>query len=143
MSDPLVFRCAACGGVNRVRPDRLASGPTCGRCHKPLDLAAHPADVDDDAVESLVRSSPVPVLVDLWAAWCGPCRAVAPHLVELARRHAGKLIVVKLDVDRHKRVAGALQVQAIPTLALAKGGQFVKVEAGARMGPELEAFATS
>lgn len=140
MSDPLVFRCTSCGGLNRVNPDRLASAPTCGRCKAPLDLDAHPHAVDDAQLAKLIRSSPVPVLVDFWAAWCGPCRAVAPHLEALAKQHAGKLIVAKVDVDAHKQHAGQLGVQGIPTLAIWKGGRLVTHEAGARMGPALEAF---
>jgi len=139
MSD-LSFRCASCGGVNRVAADKLGSAPTCGRCKTALDLSAHPADLDDDTVERLIRSSPVPVLVDLWAPWCGPCRTVAPHLEQLAKRHAGKLIVVKINVDQHKRIAAQLNVQGIPTLALARNGAFCKVEAGARTGAALDAF---
>lgn len=140
MADALTFRCDHCGGLNRVSAERLNDGARCGRCHTALETAARPFAVDDDALERLVRSSPVPVLVDFWAAWCGPCRAVAPHLETLARKHAGRLLIAKVDVDRHKRTAGALGVQGIPTLAVYQGGKLVKSEAGARTGPALEQF---
>jgi thioredoxin 2 len=130
-----VLRCA-CGGLNRVAPGR--PDPTCGRCHAPLDPTNPPAEVDDAALERLIRASPVPVLVDFWAPWCGPCRTVAPHLKALAQRPAGKLIVAKVNVDQHKEHAARLNVQAIPTLALFQGGRPVRVEAGARMGPALD-----
>jgi thioredoxin 2 len=138
--DPLVFRCPSCGGINRVKRDRLEAGPKCGRCHQPLDLSAAPIELDDDALKRLVEQSPVPVLVDFWAPWCPPCRMVAPHLVELARRHAGTLIVAKVDTDQHSRTAAELQVRSIPTLAIWKNGKLVKSQAGALLGPQLESY---
>ncbi|MCK6524388.1 thioredoxin [Myxococcota bacterium] len=143
MSETLTFRCPSCGGLNRVPEARLTQGPRCGRCQTALDLSAHPQEVDDDALERLVRASPVPVLVDFWAPWCGPCRAVAPHLTALAKERAGSLLIVKVNTDQHQRTAGAMQVQAIPTLMLYKGGALAKRQAGALMGPQLRAFVDS
>jgi putative thioredoxin len=85
-------------------------------------------------------SQTVPVLVDFWAPWCPPCRMVAPHLEELGRRHAGRLIVAKVDTDRHSRTASSLRVRSIPTLAIWKGGKLVKAQAGALVGPQLESY---
>jgi thioredoxin len=96
--------------------------------------------MSDDALERLIRTSPVPVLVDFWAPWCGPCRAVAPHLESLAKAEAGKLIIAKVNTDTHKRTAAALGVQAIPTMAVYKGGALQVSEPGARMGAQLRAF---
>ena len=140
MSDPLALACPACHGVNRVRPDRLADGPKCGRCQTPLDPAAHPLDVDDATLARIVRTAPVPVLVDFWAPWCGPCRSVAPHITALAARHAGRLIVLKIDTDQHKQTAQELGVRGIPTLAVWRAGRLQRSEAGARMGEQLEQF---
>ncbi len=140
MSAALLFRCESCGGLNRASAERLAEHPRCGRCQTPINAANPPFDVDDDQLERLVARSPVPVLVDFWAPWCGPCRAVAPHLAELAKRHAGKLLVAKVNTDQHTRTAGALQVRAIPSLAVYVGGRLQTLEAGARMGPQLEAL---
>lgn len=140
---PLVYRCAACGGINRVAPERKDDGPTCGRCKAPLDLAARPLDVSDDDLERLVRSSPVPVLVDFHATWCGPCRMVAPLVADLAREHAGALVVVKVDTDRHKRFAGQVGLQGVPTFALFKDGKVARVETGALPRPRLEALIAS
>lgn len=137
----LVFRCAGCGGVNRVEPARLGQGPTCGRCKAPLDLEAHPADVDEAGLERLVRSSPVPVLVDLWAPWCGPCRMVAPVVADLAKQQAGRLVVVKVNTDQHPGPLQALGATGIPTFALYHRGQLVRVQSGALPRPQLEAFA--
>lgn len=139
MSTPIVLPCPACGALNRIPAARLAAGPTCGRCKGPLH-GDRPLEVDDDRLDQLVRTSTVPVLVDFWAPWCGPCRTVAPHLEALARQEAGRLIVAKVNVDHHKRTAGRLGVQGIPTLAVYRGGTLQKSESGARTGPALHAF---
>ena len=138
--DKLAFACPRCHRINRVAPDRLDSGPRCGACKAPLDVSGTPLHVDDDTLDRLVRSSPVPVLVDFWAEWCAPCRMVAPALEELGRRHAGRLIVAKVDTDRHQRHAAALGVRGIPTLALFEGGRPVDQKVGALGLPQLEAW---
>ena len=136
--DNRYFRCAACGALNRVPAHRLSSSPTCGRCKS--GLSARPQDLDDDQLARLIRTAPVLVLADFWAPWCGPCRAVAPHIAALAEKHAGRLLVVKINTDTHQRTAAQLNVRGIPTLALWKGGSLLKSQAGALMGPQLEAF---
>ncbi|MCO5166418.1 MAG: thioredoxin domain-containing protein [Planctomycetes bacterium] len=136
----LVYRCPACGGINRVAAERAEDRPVCGRCRAALDLAGTPVDVDDDALERLIRGAPVPVLVDFHATWCGPCRMVAPVVADLARAHAGRLIVVKVDTDRHTRHAAQVGVRGVPTFAVFRGGALAAVESGALPRPRLEAL---
>lgn len=125
--------CTKCGAKNRIPAD--ASGvPRCGKCHAPLPWITAAGDRDFDAVAG---SAAVPVLVDLWAEWCGPCRMVSPALEELARSMAGSLKLVKVDVDRAQAVSRRFQVQAIPTLLLMKKGQVVSRQTGAMALPAL------
>lgn len=134
------FRCQQCGGINRVPAERLTESPVCGRCHAPVDLAASPADIDDAALQRLIKSSPVPVFVDFWAPWCGPCKMLTPHIVELAKRYAGKAIVVKINTQVARETAARLAIQAIPTLVVYRGGEIVERKAGAVMGRALDAL---
>lgn len=146
MSHPpaqLAFRCPACAGVNRVDPARLADGPKCGRCQAALDTSGAPIDLDDAGLARLVAASPVPVLVDLWATWCGPCRLVAPIVDQVARAHAGRLITVKVDTDRHRATLDQLGARGIPAFALYREGALLGQRSGALPRPELEGWVRS
>ena len=129
--------CAHCGQINRLPAGRLHDDPTCGRCkqtvfpHRPLDVSAA-------TWAAQVERSPLPVLVDFWAPWCGPCRAVAPALEAIARRSAGRLKVVKVNVDENQEVAGRYQVRSIPTMVVLRGGKEVDRMVGALPPAEIE-----
>ncbi|MBN2800926.1 MAG: thioredoxin [Deltaproteobacteria bacterium] len=118
----------------------MTASPTCGHCKAPLNAA--PIEVDDYELGGLIEHATAPVVVDFWAPWCGPCKAVAPHLADLASEYAGRLIVAKVDTDRHQRTAATLGVRAIPTLVVYKGGKVVAQQAGALMGAQLRAYVT-
>ena len=118
----LILPCAACGQKNRVGADRLADAPRCGACHQVLDRDA-PLDVDDATLEGLIEHSALPLLVDFWAPWCGPCRMVAPELAKVAQRRRGQALVVKLNTDENPRAGRRFRISGIPTLVLVKGGQ--------------------
>jgi thioredoxin 2 len=125
--------CPSCGATNRV-PSAVGKGhPRCGRCSTDLPWVVAATDADFDRVAA---GSPL-VLVDLWAPWCGPCRMVAPVLEALARRYAGRLKVVKVNVDESRGVAGRFGAQSIPTLVVLDGGREVDRVIGARGEAEL------
>ncbi|HWN54241.1 MAG TPA: thioredoxin [Methylomirabilota bacterium] len=127
MSETLVIRCPACGVANRVPRDKVDKGlePVCGRCKTPLPVSidARPVTVTDATFSTEVERSPVPVLVDAWAAWCGPCKMIAPVIDELAAEMAGRVRVAKLNVDENPMTASRYNLRSIPTLLLFKGGR--------------------
>jgi thioredoxin 2 len=133
------FHCPTCGKVNRVDAAR-ADKARCGACQTPIDTQNTPFYVGDDELATLVGSSPVTVLVDFYADWCGPCRTLAPTLQELARRHPGQLLIAKVDTDKNPKMAGQLGVSGIPALFVYKGGKVVDKTAGARSLGAMEAW---
>lgn len=119
--------CEHCGHKNRV-PAAAAGKPTCGHCHQPLPWIV---DAGENDFAEVAERATMPVLVDLWAAWCGPCRQVSPALAQLARERAGKVKLVKVDVDKAPRLSQRFDVKAVPTLMVLRGGQVVARQAGA------------
>ena len=122
--------------------ERVLEGlnPVCGHCHKALAVDAAPVSVTDDTFASEVIDFPRPVLVDLWAAWCGPCRMIAPSLEEIAGELMGKVRIAKLNVDENPRTHAALGVSGIPTLVMFKGGKEIDRVVGALPPPQLRAW---
>ena len=138
-TDLRLVRCPTCGATNRVptAPPRAGSRPICGRCRTPLPSGGGPLTVTDASFARDVEASPVPVLLDLWAAWCGPCRAVAPIVEELAAELAGRVRVAKLNVDENPATAGRFNVRSIPTLLVLKDGREVDRIVGAQPKAEI------
>jgi thioredoxin 2 len=134
-----LLTCPACGAVNRVPGDKLAQGlqPVCGRCKKALPLSKGPVTVTDANFVEEVERSPLPVLLDLWAPWCGPCRMVAPAVEQLAAGMAGRLRVGKLNVDENPVTAARFQVQGIPALLVFKNGREIDRIIGAQPKSEI------
>src|SRR6266480_6714543 len=127
-SEPALARCPNCGKMNRVRP--AATGvPHCGNCGATLPWLTESGEADFPAV---VEQSSLPVLVDFWAPWCGPCRIVSPIVEELAKEYEGKINVGKLNVDENQQTSSAYGIMSIPTLAFFKKGQVVKTIIGAQ-----------
>lgn len=123
------LRCQFCLTLNRVSVDRAGDRPRCGECGRPM-LLDRPIKVTGEDLERVVGDAEVPVLVDVYADWCGPCKAMAPLLDDLARERAGTVLVLKLDADADPEAAVRHDIRGIPTLILFRGG----VEAGRRVG---------
>jgi thioredoxin 2 len=126
MADELI-RCPHCGRRNRV-PAVAAGTPRCGNCHQALPWIVNSGD---DSFAEVAEKSTVPVLVDLWAPWCGPCRMVSPALEQLAAERAGRMKLVKVNVDESPRLQQRFGIQSIPTLMLLRDGQLVARQVGA------------
>jgi thioredoxin 2 len=122
-----LIRCGHCGQANRV-PAAAAGTPRCGKCHQPLPWIT---DADDTTFGEIAEAAKIPVIVDLWAPWCGPCRMVSPALEQLAADLAGRIKLVKVNVDDSPKLQQRFGVQAIPTLMVLRDGQVVARQAGA------------
>jgi thioredoxin 2 len=132
-----VVQCEHCGAKNRV-PAAASGVPRCGKCHNPLPWIT---DADDDTFAEVVEQADIPVIVDMWAAWCGPCRMVTPALEKVAKEMAGRVKLVKVDVDKSPKTAQRFTVQAVPTLILMRGGQVIARQAGAAPAAALRKWA--
>jgi thioredoxin 2 len=122
----LMIECPACGATNRVPGDKVAQGlaPVCGKCKATLPVGK-PQPVTDATFAQDVERSPMPVLVDAWAPWCGPCHMIAPVIDQLATELAGRVRVVKLNVDDNPRTAARFDLRSIPTLLVLRDGREV------------------
>ena len=132
--DTTIIRCAECGAKNRIPITRLADRPVCGKCRTPLkpgDMYDHPVTITDHTFDREVIESPIPVLVDCWAPWCGPCQMIAPILEELATEYKGRIKIAKLNVDENPQTASRFQTRSIPTMLIFNNGTLVERLVGA------------
>ena len=139
----MIRTCSACGAQNRIPAARLAQAGRCGRCKADLPASNAPIDVADVAsFDEIVRDSKVPVLVDFWAAWCGPCRQVAPEVKHAASDLAGRALVLKVDTEKLPLLAARYHVQGIPNFVVFKNGALAHQQAGALRAPQLVQLVT-
>ena len=135
----IVVACPACGQKNRLAYERLGDPVKCGKCKQELPALNTPIEVHASAdFDRVIARSSIPVVVDYWAPWCGPCRMVAPELQKVAARQAGKVLVVKVNTDELQDLGQRFGIRSIPTLAVFAGGKEVTRSAGARPANEIE-----
>jgi thioredoxin 2 len=137
----LVVACGACGKKNRLAYERLGDPVRCGQCKEPLTAPGVPIEIEQSAdFDRVIARASLPVVVDYWAPWCGPCRMVAPELQKVAARQAGRVLVVKVNTDALSDIGQRFNIRSIPTLAIFAGGREIARTTGARPAPDIEAF---
>ena len=135
------IRCQFCGTWNRIDAARAADGPKCGKCGTPIRLD-RPLKLDAESFDRTIRDSEIPVLVDFYADWCGPCKIMAPLIDELAATYQGRALIAKLDTDRSPAISQSFQVRGIPTTIVFKAGKEAKRRVGAVPKAALEELLT-
>ena len=132
----LTLRCQFCETWNRIDAARAADRPKCGKCARPI-LLDRPFPLNDETFARTIEDAEVPVLVDFYADWCGPCKVMAPAVDEIARSYQGRALVAKLDTDRAQRTASSFDIRGIPTTIVFKGGKELTRQTGAMPKPML------
>jgi thioredoxin 2 len=137
----IVQKCSMCGQLNRALYSRLAASVRCGTCKQPLAHPAEPIEIESASqFHALIQNSSLPVLVDFWAEWCGPCKMVAPEIAKLASIESGSALIVKVNTEQLPDLASQFGISSIPTMILFRGGKISGQIAGARSMSDLRKF---
>ena len=132
----MLIACTHCTATNRVPDERLADDPVCGRCGKAL-LDGHPVELTDASFDAVVSKTELPVVVDFWAPWCGPCRSMAPQFEQAARQLKGRALLAKVNSDDNPLTAARFGIRSIPTMVMLRGGLEAKRLSGALRAPQI------
>lgn len=139
MTPPLAIPCPHCNALNRVPADRVAEHPNCGRCKRAL-FNGHPFDLNSDNFEAITGRGDLPVLIDFWAPWCGPCIGFAPVFIQAASTFEPRLRFAKLDTEAQPELAARFNIRSIPTLIMLKQGREIARQSGAPNAAQLQQF---
>ena len=126
----MLIVCTHCLTTNRIAPERTGEDPVCGRCKRPL-LDGLPVELRDDNFEAVTSKTEMPIVVDVWADWCGPCHMMAPHFQQAAEKLKGRVLLAKLDSDANPQTSNRFAIRSLPTMLMLQGGREVKRQAGA------------
>ena len=132
----MIIVCSSCGAKNRVPEEKLSTHPSCGKCHQSL-LLQQPIELNEQNFSNFISNTDLPVLIDLWAEWCGPCKMMAPHFAQVATQNP-YVIFAKIDTEANPRLSAAFNVRSIPTLVLMNKTTEIARVSGALRAPELQ-----
>ena len=138
----MIRPCPACHAKNRIRPEHLTDTGKCGKCKAALPPVSSPIEADTSIFNEVLNGATVPVLVDFWAAWCGPCKMVAPEVSRTAKAMAGQAIVLKVNTEAHPDLAQRYRIQNIPNFVILRDGKVVFQQAGAVRTDEMQRWLT-